>query len=50
MLYSQILQPSKNCLYLSPRQLRKTSDSEKSYYALTRKYVKKAHTFCPHNN
>ena len=35
----------KKCLYLWPRQLRKTGDIEKSYYALTRKYAKKAHTF-----
>lgn len=35
----------KKCLYLSLRQLRKTGDIEKSYYALTCKYVKKAHTF-----
>lgn len=35
----------KKCLYLLLRQLRKTGDIEKSYYALTRKYVKKARTF-----
>lgn len=40
-----MLQLSKKYLNLSPRQLRKTGDIEKSYYALTRKYVKKAHTF-----
>ena len=40
-----MLKLSEKCLYLLSRQLRKTGDIEKSYYALTRKYVKKAHTF-----
>lgn len=45
-----MLQLSEKMLIFVSRLLRKTGDIEKSYYALTRKYVKKAHTFCPHNN
>ena len=40
-----MLELSEKCLYLLSRQLRQTGDIEKSYYAMTRKYVKKAHTF-----